>query len=212
MAIQTLGRMVERIREEINRGTDYDARIKQAIHDAIEFYKGRRFTFNTRRCITTTTPGIEYYGLPTDFIEMDHLRVEYASDWWDPMEEVGYRWIEEHRTNAQYRSTPEKCGIQNQELRIWLVPDQTYTLMMSFHYHLPEVSTSASDLATNSWTGEAEEMIRCHAKADVWVNYIRGEEATVEAGLAATQETRRYKELKRIANRQQSSGRIVPWE
>lgn len=212
MAIQTLARMVERCREEINRGTDYDARIKQAIHDAIEFYKGRRFTFNTRRCFTTTSPGIEYYGLPTDFIEMDHLRVEYASDWWDPMEEVGFRWIEEHRSNAAYRSTPEKCGIQNAELRIWPVPDQTYTLMMSFQYHLPEVSVSASDAASNAWTAEAEEMIRCHAKADIWLNYIRGEESVAEAGTARLQENLRYRELKRRANRQQSSGRITPWE
>ena len=93
--MSTFATMVERIRSEINRGTAYDTAIKWAIHNAIQFYKHRRFTWNVKSATTTTSAGVEYYAFPADFLEADMMRVTYPSgNFTDIAQEVTYRWIE----------------------------------------------------------------------------------------------------------------------
>jgi hypothetical protein len=207
--MSTFATMRARIREELNRGSSYDSVINRAIDSAIVYY--RRFAFNSTRSTTNAVAGVEYYVLPTDFIEADHMRLEESSSDWDPMIEVTYDWIEDHRRNADYRSRPQKYAIQNQELRVWPVPDQSYTFRMTYHSALTEVSASASDAATNAWMTDAEELIRLHAEADILETYIGGPDQAAKAQVLRAREQMIYGELKRLANRQQSTGRITPW-
>lgn len=203
--------MQERIRDELNRGTAYDTPIKRAIHDAIQYYRTRRFTFNIKRGITTTVAGQEFYQWPNDFIEADMMRVLYTSgDFTDPLEEVTYRWIEDNRHNVSYQAEPEKFAAQGTLLRIWPVPDDAYELMLTYHYDLTSVSVSASDAATNAWMTDGFELIKSRAKADVLENYVRGQEAALEASLHRNREKEVFKNLRRMANRQASSGKITP--
>ncbi len=206
------GTMVTRIRDEINRGTVYDSAIKREIESAIGHYEPRRFHFNIRRATTDTTAGQEYYAMPTDFVEVDMIRLLYSSgNFTDPLIETTYAWIERNRTNQNYRSEPEKFAMQGNDLRLWPVPDAAYTLTMTYLVRFPEVSASASDAASNSWMTDAEELIRTRARIKVLKNVVRGPEAVAEANDLLPDLRTTYRELKRRANRQQSSGRIVPW-
>ena len=204
--MSTFGVMQERIRDEINRGTAYDTAIRFAIQQAIDFYKGRRFTWNVKRAYTTTAAGQEFYAL-----ESDMLRIKYTSgNFTDPMDEVTYRWIEEHRRNVNYRSDPEKFALQARELRLWPVPDDAYEIQLTYLYHDSSVSASASDGATNSWMTEGYELIKTRAKIDVLENTVGGVEALQAANQLKPREIALYNSLKRRSNRERSSGRVTP--
>ena len=178
MSTLDFGTMQARIRNELNRGTEYDPQIRKAIVSAIQHYKGKRFTWNVKRAYTTTSAGQEYYEMPLDFIEADSIRILYNSgDFTSPMDEVTYRWIEAHRTNVNYRSEPQYFALQNQELRLYPVPDDAYQILMTYLYEDTSVSHSAADSTTSDWLSEGEELVRLRAKTDLLENYIRGQEA-----------------------------------
>lgn len=206
-----LGTMVRRIREDVSRGTDIDARIKQAIVDAIVFYKNKRLGFNIKRARALLTSGNETVSLPTDWIEADFLRLE-ENGTRDTMEEVTYDWIEDQTESDNDRGKPYRYAIQHRELRLFPTPDKSYTLVLSFQYELQNVSISSTDSDTNAWLTEAEQLIRKHAMADLYVNYIDGPES-IAKGLMLRRECSDeiLPVLESQAAREQSSGKIKPW-
>ena len=204
----TLGEMVRRIREDLDRGNDFDARIKRAIESAIKFYKNRRFGFNIKRAYARLTSGNEYVSLPTDWVEADFLQLQRGDDRY-PMQEVSYDWIEDQFGPLGERGQPYAYAIQHRSLRLYPIPDRTYTLMLSFQYELKDVSQSASDGATNAWMTEGEELIRKHAMADCLVLYIDGAEAIAKGQLLKRECSDEIAvALESQAAREQSSGRI----
>jgi len=209
----TYGQLQTRLRDDLNRGASFNPRIRQAIVDAIAFYESRRFTFNTKRAEASLTADAEYVTLPTDFIEVDYLRLTDTNSY-DPLREVTYYWIEQNRRSTSHRSRPENYAVQNKELRLFPVSDGAYTLTISYIYELSEISQSASDGATNAWTNDAEELIRLHAMSDLLRTRIRGPEAIMEADnldRRGGKIDRVYRTLRRRANRQESTGRLEPW-
>jgi hypothetical protein len=207
------GTMVQYIREDINRGTNFDPRIKRAIAKAIEYYKNKRLGFNTKRARAVLTSGHETVSLPTDWLEADFLRLEQDGNR-DPLDEVTYDWMEETLRTDNDRGRPRKFAVQHRELRVYQIPDQTYTLVLSFHFELKNVSISASDGATNGWMVDAEQLIRSHAQADVLINYLSTPE-TIARGNALLNECLRpqglLEMLEAAAAREQSSGKIKAW-
>ena len=203
-----LGTMVRRIREDLDRGTDFDARIKQSICDAIVYYSPNRLGFNTKRARALITSGAEFVSLPLDWVEADYLRLEDNGNR-IPFDEVTYDWIEDHRDNDNDRGMPQKYAIQHREMRLWPIPDRSYTLVFSFQYQLGNVSISSSDAETNGWMTEAEQLIRTWAQGDVLINHIDGPEAT-EKGvmLQAKAESIFLPKLEARAAREQSSGKV----
>ena len=209
--MSTLGEMVARIREDIDRGTDYDARIKRAIAEAIRFYRSRRLGFNLKRAYAVLTSGNEYVSLPTDWIEADFLQLNDNTRR-EPMEEVTYDWIEDRSGPTDERGEPYKYAIQHRTLRLYPIPDRTYTLMLSFQYELKDVSLSASDNASNAWTDEAEELIRKHAMSELYVLYIDGPESIGKGKMLRMEcSDEILPVLEAQAAREQSSGRIKPF-
>lgn len=204
----SFGQMVGRIREDLDRGSNYDTRIKQAIVDAIRFYRTNRLPFNTKRSRAVTQPSQEYYPLPLDWIEADFLRLE-TDGVRNPIRAVTYDWIEDHNRNDGNTGRPLKYAIQSYELRLYPVPDRSYTLALSFLYDLQSVSLSASDDVTNAWTDEAEELIRKHAMSDLKVNYVGGADQIAEGQLLRREcSDEILPVLVSKAARQNSSGRM----
>jgi len=200
--------MVRRIREDIDRGSNYDARIKRAIESAIKFYKARRFGFNVKRAYAVLTSGNEYLSLPTDWIEADFLQLQRDNDRY-PMQEVTYDWIEDQYGPTDERGQPYAYAIQHRTLRLYPIPDRTYTLMLSFQYELKEVSQSASNGVTNAWMTEGEELIRKHAMADCLILYVDGAEAIAKGQMLKRECSDEIAvALESQAAREQSSGRI----
>lgn len=207
----TLGEVVTRIREDIDRGSDYDSRIKRAIAEAIRFYRSKRLGFNIKRAYAVLTSGNEYVSLPTDWIEADLLRLDKDDDR-EVLEEVTYDWIDDENVAGDQTGRPNKYAIQHRTLRLYPIPDQTYTLMFSFQYELKDVSASASDGATNAWIDEGEELIRKHAMSELYVLYIDGPESVAKGRLLRREcSDEILPVLEAQAAREQSSGRIKAW-
>lgn len=202
--------MVRRIRTDLNRGTAHDTRIKEAIADAIKRYRGRRLGFNQKSSMMVLYSSQEVVSLPTDWIEVDHLRLELDSDRY-PLKEVAYDWIEDRQRGAPTDGQPNKFAIQNRQLRFYPIADKSYTLVMSFHFEMNQVSASASDAATNAWMDEGEELIRKQAMGDLYVSYIGGDRKQDGALLLAEVEERILPSLESRAAREQSSGNIRPF-
>jgi hypothetical protein len=202
--------MVRRIRTDINRGSSHDARIKEAIVDAIKRFRSRRLGFNQKKSETVLLSDQEIIALPTDRIEADFLRLEVGSDRW-PLREVAYDTIEEKQRGIANTGLPRDYAIHNRELRFYPIPDQSYTLVFSFQYDLGGVSVSASDAATNAWLDEGEELIRKQATGDLMISYIGGDKKQDGAMLLAEVEGVILPTLESRAAREQTSGMVRPF-
>jgi hypothetical protein len=202
----TLGAAIAAIRGDINRSTDFDARIQEAIVNAIKFYRARRYGFNTKR--STIVLAGEFTSLSTDFIEMDYAKLEVGSRL-KPLVERTYTWINDAKADASFSSEPVWFGLQERLLRVHPPPDQSYSVQLHYLYDLTGISLSTSDTTTtNAWLDEGYEVIRLHATVEVLEMYIDGPEATVKADRMRLREIEAERELKRRANREQSSGTL----
>lgn len=204
-----LATVVARIRSDIDRGTDFDGRIKQAIEDAIHYYRGARFGFNTKR--KDFVVSAEYTSLTANWLEADVIALERSAAYVNPLIEKPYTWIHSEKRDPDYEAEPQFFAIQNRQLRLYPAPDQTYSLQMSYLYDLQDVSISASDSAENAWLNEGLELIRAHATVDLLENYIDGPDAMAKAERIRLRERQEEKQLKRRANREQGGGMVLPW-
>ncbi len=204
------GSMVRRIRSDLNRGTAFDTRIKEAIVDAIRFYRTRRFGFNQKRATTTLNPDLEYIVTPVGWLEVDTLRLEDENSR-EPLKEKTFDQIDDEYRGRNDTGRPVYFAMQNRQLRFAPIPDTSYSLVMSFLYQLPEVSFSASDAASNAWMVEGEELIRKHALSDLKVLYMGGEK--IQEGMALRQECSDIiaPALEAQAARETTAGRLRPW-
>lgn len=210
-----LSTVVSRIESDLNRGTAFTARIKVAIDDAIHFYRATRFGFNTKRSAFLVSA--EYTSLTADWLETDILTLE-RSDYSEPLIEKSYIFIHEEKEDPDFTSEPVYFAIQNRQLRLYPVPDHTYSVQMSYLFDLGGVLTtgtgaefSASDSFSNAWLDEALELIRAHAMIDLYENHIDGPESFAKADRLRLREQLELKVLKRRANREQGAGVVEPW-
>ena len=203
----TFGSTITRILSDLNRG-DISDRAKTAIVEAIDFYAARRFAFNTTRSSTSTQTAVEYISLPTNWVELDYLRLEEDGNQTTVLDEKNTDWMDERGTGSADLGEPVAYAISQRSLRLWPIPDASYSIQLSYQCLLPEVSISASADATNAWLTEGFQVIYNHAMADLLGTYIRGDEAI--AGAAVHQEREQYavRELERRANREQGTGHL----
>lgn len=203
----TLGTAISAIRGDLNRSTDFDARIQEAIVNAIRFYRARRYGFNVKR--STLVVSTEFTSLSTDFIEQDYAKLEVGSRL-KPLIERTYTWINERMQDASLSSEPVWYAVQERQLRMHPPPDASYTVQIHYLYDIGmSISLSTSDsTTTNAWLDEGYELIRLHATVEVLEMYIDGPDAQAKADRLRLREVEAERELKRRANREQSSGNI----
>lgn len=203
--------VVANIRGDINRGSAFDTRIKEAICNAIAFYRARRYGFNTKRK-TNFSLSTEFTSLTATWLEMDYLKITVpgtsSTGFLKTLIEENYVLLNDRVTDASLSDEPEWFTIQNRMIRVYPAPDQSYSAEMQFLADLPEVSLSASDSASNAWLTEGYELIKTHATIEVLEMYIDGDEAPVKAQRLRFREVEVERELKRRGNREQSSGRV----
>ena len=208
--MSTFGTLVAEIRSDLHRGSDFDDRIKVAICAAIRHYRTERFRFNTQRLSFTTSASAEFYDISSlKMIECDLVRLDMAN-YRDVLYERTFEQLDE-QSAPQRTGQPTDFAIQQSELRLYPIPDRTYSLVVVNHYDLTSVSLSASDAATNAWMTDGFDLLKLHAIADLHANYIRAENSTEEATRANAQEQQIFQNLKRRANREQSTGRARPY-
>lgn len=205
-----LATVVGRITDDLNRGTDFNARVRRAITDAIFYHRATRFGFNQKR--KTFTVSSEYQSLTANWIEIDSLVLQTNGDELLPLHEKPWGVIENWQRDSDETDEPTHFAIQYRQLRLWERPDQTYSVEMAYVYDLlPTSDPSLSDSFSTAWLTEGEQMIRLHAQGDVLINYIDGPEAIAKGQLCIQQSREIMKQLKRRANREQGGGMIQPW-
>ena len=200
--------MQTRIRNELKRGNLQDE-IQTAIISALEHYKARRFRFNIARATAQLTAGIEYYGLPDDFIELDTAVLRQDNQRYF-LRERSHFWIDKNQSTVDYQGTPDVISVQADEFRMYPIPGSTsYSVEITYCYY-PYESTTPSASDASAWFNEGEELIRTHAKADILENVIRGSESLQEAQVLRGREFDIYKRLSNEYKRSQSSGMLTP--
>ncbi len=158
-----------RIWNELDR-TDITAVAQDAIKTAIRHYAWQRLFFNEERWTSTTVADQEFYAFPSDFRDIDSLRVTVSdNDYvlfrrdWSTLED----WVINPGT---YTGFPTDYAIFRNELRLYPVPNGAYTLHLSGQRDL---SALENDSDTNDWLTHGEELIRSRACADLIENIIQ---------------------------------------
>ena len=163
-----------RIANEVDR-TGLTAEIRLAILSAIEYYGRRRWPWNEYSDTLSTTASQEYVALPSDFVELDKLEVTVSSTK-RPMRQREYGEIVAMRPGSS-SGQPTDFALYRNRLELFRTPDTTYTL--TIHY-VRTLTVLSADADTNTWLTDAEELIRLHAKADLYANVIRNMKAATD--------------------------------
>jgi hypothetical protein len=162
--MSTYGTMIARIADELALPA-VAARIPNAIQAAIRFYESERFWFNEAESTASTVVSQQNYAMPTDFLEADILTVT------DTDEDVRYKltrrswdWLRGHLLDPDSRARPDDWSYYADQIWLYPVPDQVYTLTLSYLKRLSALSAYAD---TNEWMVHGEELVRSRAKWDL---------------------------------------------
>ena len=175
--MSNLGVMRDRIASELGDRTDLNTQIVAAIQSAIKFYENEHFWFNEEEAESTTVIGTASYTLPSNFIEMFTISIDYSTSRNADPEPLNQIPIGQMR-NLELTSDgqPSKYAIYREELKLHPTPDAEYPMTMLYLRTCAEVSGTSD---TNEWMVEGEELIRLHAKQDVRVNVLNLDENAV---------------------------------
>jgi hypothetical protein len=197
------GEMQERIARYVRRdGLTSD--IKDSIIKAIKFYEGDRFHFNEGEASAITTAGTPQYTLPLDYREADTFKISRADGSSYVLKPVTYQELNELDINQNNSwGEPTIYATYRDQLRLYPIPDQGYTLTLSYQKDLQEVSASSSSAATNDWFTEGANLIESKAMAYLFRYRLRNFTAALTFDQEAQMERSR---LKQKANRQMSTG------
>jgi hypothetical protein len=170
--------MKTRILNEIRR-SDLSAEASLAIATAIRYYENEPFWFNTDETAFATTSATVLYVLPTDFIGVvgKSFKLNDGTER-KRLEPQSYATIDEWDLNSGDKGIPGHYAIASrkgtQSFRLFPAPDTAYTC--SYQY-ICALNASVSQSSSGAWYAEGEELIRLHAKKDLYVNLIQGQEA-----------------------------------
>jgi hypothetical protein len=202
----TLADIEARIASDLTR-SDLTSQIANAVSDAIDFYQRSRFWFNVSRLQTfSTVPGQQAYtasdlAIIPAIIRVDALFIlqsgtttTYPLDRFEPAD---FEVIS--ITMGGGKPTAFTCI--DQQILLWPVPNDTYTMRPHCHYKLP-VLVNPTD--TNAWVTDAEELIRSHAKLLLYTDVLDDEEGMqrMQAKIPALVDALRYETSARCSNGQ----------
>jgi hypothetical protein len=204
--MSTYGTMQSRIASELRR-TGIESDIRNAIQESILLEEVEPYYFNQARAEATTVASQARYAVPTDFQVMRSLKALISDSWW-VIEPRTYGELEYEHVRDATVGQPEIYAIWDQRFRLWPVPDQAYTLELSYVKSLSDLSDDAD---TNAWMIDGEPLIRYMAKAVVLRNIIQGPEADAMAEGQEAQASRARDRLRKEYQRRTSTGRLRPW-
>lgn len=207
------GALWARILDELDR-TDHTAQVQLEIQSAIHHYERERFWTNEDVTKTVCSPSTATLALPARFLELDTIHAERNGHPDPPMTPRTWEWYRNIGGDDANigESVPDDYVIYEDQFYLYPIPDQTYTIVIS--YQMSEVTLSASS-DTNFWCVEAEELIRQRAKAAFKINYENDVAAKQEAAVYAmkdedflcTYERIAYNSLRRLTAKR-ATGRI----
>jgi hypothetical protein len=173
----TLAKLKAVIADDLHR-TDLTTRIDDAVLSAIRHYERKSFYFLEGVTTFTATSSATYHDIPVDFKDDDSLLVTISGSK-TPVIRASHREIDEKDTGLIFGSPSEYAFYQN-KFRFYPVPNQDYTMTLSYHKTLDLPSASGS----NAWTTAAFDMLRHRSRWDIQQHYLQDPENARQAKMS----------------------------
>lgn len=211
--MSTYGDLKTRIADELSR-SDLSSQIALEVLTAVAHYESQRWSWSEIRATASTTASVAFVAVPSNFLDEDSLKITINSDY-QPLSRKSYNELDAIDSGTD-TGQPYWYAFYADQIRLYPIPDDTYTL--TFSYVGSQTALSA-DADTNDWTNEAEPLIRARAKAAVKMNYLNDAGAIAEAQAYAlnrmdflcTAEASAYNSLKRKSDLRTATGTIEAW-
>ncbi len=179
MTTYTRAGLAAQIADDLAR-SDLSQQILDAIENAIEQRKTKRFYFNETRSTTfATVANQSEYSSSDDtdiplFLELDQVFVTDSGGSVFPIDSEDPGTLTWLLGNGASTGRPFSYAYYDRKFVLYPIPDGVYTITPMGHI---EVAAPASDSeANNVWMTEAFEMIRSDAKAYLYAHTIRDSE------------------------------------
>ena len=199
----TYGAVVNRIVDELPRGdASITAVVAQQLLDAVSFYTTDRFWFNEKHTTLTTSSSLAYYSWPSDLLEIDSVVVSDTGGTEYELEPMDFKSMNALDGGTTF-GRPIWYSTYNKQFRLYPVPDQTYTFVVS-HQYSPATLSATSD--TSVWTVEAESLIRARTKYLLSAGRFKDAEG---ASFYKSLEQEEYTRLKDQTEKLLNTGKLV---
>jgi len=205
--VTTFGTLRDRIADELDR-TDLTSQIEREIKSAIAFYERKRFWFNEKRVDFPTVTSQEWYTATDDsdipnLLTLDIAKIAIGSANKYPLDLKPYDELEAISDGAAADAgQPTSLAYFQKQIRLYPIPDASYSVVLSGIFALDSLSASAD---TNAWMTDGEALIRQRVKANIYSNVIRDPELAAEAERREIQE---LNALQSATTQKKATGRL----
>lgn len=174
------GSMQSRVADELGGRSDLTSQIQLAIQTAIAKWERERFYFNSLNvpCAPgspfNTVAGQEFYGvndyalIPT-IAHIIKAQLYLSNNRYTLNPRTSQQLADESFSTAN-QAMPVDYAYFAEQIRFYPIPNQAYPIGLLATQRLGTLSANAD---TNSWMTDAEALIRCEAKADLYDNTLQ---------------------------------------
>ncbi len=207
----TLATLKTQISDDLARD-DLTTQIAAAITQAIDFYKEERlFWTDTRSETFATVADQSAYDEDDDaaiplFIKIDDVMLQDSGGVeYGPLERIDQVVMEQLLDESAATGRPDSWSYYNDTLYFHPIPDAAYTVRPLGQI---EVAAPANDGESgNRWMTKGYELIRCKAKAYIFLHTVKDPNQAVAMEAAAQAELMK---LRRDTSKRTATGRIRP--
>lgn len=168
--------MQDRIADELGQRSDLSSQIKLAIQTAIAKWEREQFYFNQLRTpnVFNTVSGQEFYTSADNanigsMAKLNKVTVLVNSNRYTLNPRTA-DYLEDISVNPAVKSYPFDYAYYAESLRLYPIPSGVYPITLMGTQRL---STLVNGTDSNAWTTDAEALIRCEAKMDVYLNILQ---------------------------------------
>lgn len=207
--MSNFGTMRDRIADELDRA-DMATQIEREIKSAIAYYERRRFWFNEKRTNFATVVSQEWYTSADDsdipnLLTLDMAKIAINATTKHDLELLPYAELEFVSDGGEAdEGQPTSLAYFQKQIRLYPIPDASYSVVLSGIFALDSLSASAD---TNAWMTDGEALIRQRTRRMIYSNVIRDPELAQEAGRLEAEELR---VLIEATSQKKATGRLVP--
>lgn len=163
--------------ELVNENLTTD-QINNAIQSAIAHYQRQRYYFLESRGQTFATVDAQEFYTSSDNANIDDLSLIdeltiTVNTLRYPLYPRTWEWIDFVSTTTATEGPPTDYCYYAQQIRLYPIPDQVYTIRIS---GLIRLATLSADGDSNAWTTDGEELIRNRAKWDLATNILHADD------------------------------------
>lgn len=206
----TLATLKSTIADDIAR-PDLTNQIAAAITQAIDFYKEERlFWMDTRTETFPTVADQSAYDVDDAaaiplFIKVDAMMLQDSDGIeYGPLDRIDQTVMEQLLDDSASTGRPDSWSYYNDTFYFHPIPDGVYTVRPMGQI---EIAAPSSDVEVNNrWMTKGFELLRCAAKANLYVHTVKEDGEAAKYGMAAE---RQLAMLRRDTSKRTATGRIV---